>query len=281
MASMKRVSVSQAKEKPGQMGRKEALEAFKRISEATGILAWREERGRYVQTLTSEQARQFQDGLEDNYPPDEELKEILQEDRKAYERFWAGRLAGRQLFDEGYDWLPECTGLVMGKPGDDVVVLIERTAEMMILLSEDPVRLYPDELTRLRYDIACCYELDYGYDLEKLVRPLHQDTLGVLLDCLNGGQIYTLIMTETPEIMGTEGIVKLASCLDDYPERLEKLGAYCAYIDGWPLYEISMMLRKYGGKKGEYVADRLMECLEKFRIGLEEALKRERPVQER
>jgi hypothetical protein len=270
MVSTKKVSGSQEKK----MGRKEALDKFKRITEATAILAWREERGRYVQNLTTEQAQQFQESLEDTHPPSEELKANLGEDVKSYEAFWDERLSGQQLFESGYDWLPECKGLVIGEDGEKPIVLLNTTAEILILLTENVVQYLPLELLKHRNEIS--YSFHAGQcDIAELIPAMHTDIVSKFLSFMDGDQISDLILTlsERAGFMRPWAISKIASILgEDRSPMLWELGDYCMRRGGQPLYGIHEALTEHGGEAGDCVARKLIKYIQVVNSRLQEAL---------
>jgi hypothetical protein len=262
---------------PAKMSRHEALDIFKRIAEATRVLAWRDDRRNYMKKLSTDEATRFYESLDDRHPPDEELKARLETDMETYGAFWDVRLSTMKFFDESYNWLPECKGLVIGKEGKEPIVLIDNSVEMLILITDNLPAYSSLKFRELRHEASDCFYYSQC-DIAELVPALHDDAVARVLDLLNGQEIHSLITDIAgrigrPKFKGTETIPKIARVLArKESNQIREVGDYCVKRTGYPIHGIDKVLREHGGEIGVQVADQLIDYMKNAVSGLQKNL---------
>ncbi len=250
------------------ISKERALVAFKKVRDMYAVLAMRKGRREFV---AKERARgnELADALfkdaDNPYPniSDRNLRSRLSRERKTYKSFWEARLSGITLFDENCGWAPNCEGLVVVTEGRKPIVLLERTASMLMLLSEPACTYY--EGIELAHAIRANFESE-ALDFVKISTVLHPSVLEYLMHTLDVQHIVNFLLIVSNKGLGvrefdSSDVHRTIRALGE--REIELLADYCVTSDSG-IYNLIEIIRKDGGEEGKAIIEQIIKHAERI-----------------
>ncbi len=261
------------------ISKERALEAFRKISDMTAVLSMRCDRERIVSNARKEGNEALAKWYLESWQPDkysgtndEELKAIINNEHAAYKTFWGARLSNIPFFAEDCGWdIPGCEGLVILRRGRKPIVLIEKTVEMLMFLSESPPTI-GDETTRT-WGIRTNFGFDAFTDYPVMLQTaLHPDVRKYLISTLDTDQLVAMIhiVSNGNTKFDCRDIYQIVKALGE--REIELLAEYCVTSDSG-VYSIIPPIREHGGEEGKTVIEQIIGHMERISRYFERKLK--------